>query len=144
MGRGKSKSLFKKILSNTWFVELTRKILKVKHNIKIDGLIKELGRECNADPSKDIRALKRLVEWMKWANIIKEEEEKIFLVEPTPSEEEAEGIVPLSTMLTVRELPSSFTIQLIVQVMKDMTKEDLIKIIKTIKEALKEVSELEE
>jgi len=140
-----AKNYLRNILSGTWFVELTQKILRVKQSIEEDELIKELGKESGADPAVDMKSLRRLIEWMKWANILKEEEGKLLLAveAPQPPLEEAIKVTPSLTLEKEKpKLPLS--IQILIQVTPETRKEQIKEIIKAVQEVLEENSETEE
>lgn len=65
-----AKNILKQILLNTWFGELTKKILKTTGHKKLKDLIKELGITAEADNKKDEKAIRRLIEWLEYAGIV--------------------------------------------------------------------------
>ena len=65
-----AKRKLRDILSKSWFGDITIKILNVVGGKDLDDLIKEIGKTAEADPDKDIKAIKRLVEWLEYAGII--------------------------------------------------------------------------
>jgi len=84
------------ILSNSWFGDVTIKILKIRNKIGLNDLMKELGKTAEADPNKDVKALKRLVEWLEYAGIIEIDENENVRLKKVISPQNVEEKLPSS------------------------------------------------
>ncbi len=137
-----AKNILKEILLETWFGNLTKQLLNIKE-ISLDDLISQLGKESFADPKKDKRTIERLIEWLKYAEIIevdknnkvklKEILEPIKNVKETPTE-----IIKEEKLNYKRRKEISINISFLIEINSQTNKEEIKKIIKTIKEAINE------
>ncbi|MCD6371832.1 MAG: hypothetical protein J7L39_03895 [Candidatus Aenigmarchaeota archaeon] len=139
-----AKGIIRKILLNTWFGNMTVRLLKVKE-LSLDELISELGKQAVADPKKDKKGVKRLIEWLKYAEIIDVDNNKVKLKKATqiPQKETKEEIEVSKIIPSEKEkLPESIGINVsfMIKIDPDTKKEEIIKTIKTIKDVLKELN----
>lgn len=72
-----AKNYLNQLILETWFGKLTKNYLTVKKIIEKEDLFKELGKNAKADREKDKKKIYRLIEWMRWVNLIEEEDNKI-------------------------------------------------------------------
>ena len=84
----RAKKILNKILANSWFGDLAIKILKVSGEKSADDLIKELGKEAEGDPEKDRKSIAKLIDWLKYAEIIEIGDEDIVRLKGNPQIEE--------------------------------------------------------
>jgi len=89
-----AKRKLRDILSKSWFGEITIKILKVLGEKHLNDLIKELGKTAEADPDKDVKAIKRLVKWLEYAEIIEIDENEIVHLKEVPTFQNVEEKLP--------------------------------------------------
>jgi len=89
-----AKNILKKVLSRSWFGELVIKILSVVKEKSLDEIIKELGKTAEANPEKDEKAIKRLVKWLKYAEIIDIDENNIVHIKDVPTSKKEEDLPP--------------------------------------------------
>jgi len=135
----KAKVILKNIFSNTWFGDFTKKFLEVKNSTTKDQLLKEIGIQCEADPIKDEKSLRRLIEWMIWTEILKEEKGKFSLISTKilPPKE----ITPTSKLANSEKIKieSPYSIQIVINIAPDTSKQELKNMIKIVKEALEDI-----
>lgn len=74
-----AKRILANVLRTSWFGELVLKSLKIKEEITLDDLTKLLGGEAHIDSKSDVSAIKRLFEWLEYAEIVELESDKIKL-----------------------------------------------------------------
>lgn len=74
-----TKSTLRNILDKSWFWNQTRQFLEVNDTTTRSELIQKLGLTCGADPEKHTRALDKLIEYMQFAELIKDTDGKISL-----------------------------------------------------------------
>ena len=80
-----AKIKLREILSKSWFGDITIKILKDNGGkIRLDDLVKKIGKKAEADPNKDVKAIKRLVKWLEYAGIVEIDENKIVRLKKIP------------------------------------------------------------
>ena len=138
----KAKEILRQILLKTWFGDLTVKLLRVKE-LSIDDLIAELGTEAMANSEKDKKKITRLIEWLKYTDILEIDEnnkvkiKKVEISQLPATEVEKHQINP------VREKESktaiNINVSLLIEVNSQTKKEDIVKIIKAIKNAIQEI-----
>ena len=134
-----AKRILRQMLLKTWFGNLTIGLLKIKE-LSIEGLISELGKEAMADPKKDRKSIERLIEWLKYAEIIEiSEDNKVNLKEAIPTIVKVEKPQIKSVIEKESKMTININLLFLVEVNSQTKKEDIIKIIKTIKNAIQEV-----
>jgi len=134
-----AKRILRQMLLKAWFGNLTIRLLKIKE-LSIEDLISELGKEAMADPKKDRKSIERLIEWLKYAEIIEiSEDNKVNLKEAIPTIVEVEKPQIKSVMEKESKMAININLLFLVEVNSQTKKEDIIKIIKTIKSAIQEV-----
>ncbi len=74
-----SKSLMKTIVLDSWFWEPTHQLLEMKESVIEQELLEKLGMHSGADPEKHVRALHVLIEYLKYADLVKEHDGKLVL-----------------------------------------------------------------
>jgi len=136
-----AKIVLRQLLLNTWFGNLTVKLLNVKE-VSVDELIAELGKEAMADPKRDKKSVTRLIEWLKYADILEiDENNKVKLKEaiqlPTTVEAEKQQIE--STIGKESKIAININVSFIIEVNSQTKKEDIVKTIRMIKDALQEI-----
>ncbi len=136
-----AKIVLRQLLINTWFGDLTVKLLNVKE-VSVDELIAELGKEATADPKRDKKGVTRLVEWLKYADILEIDEnnevrfkEAIQLPPAVKVEkQEIKSITEKESKIAI-----NINISFLIEVDPQTKKEDIIKLIKKIKDAIREI-----
>ncbi|WP_456330531.1 hypothetical protein [Archaeoglobus sp.] len=76
-----AKSILRDILIDSWFYNSVKKVLEVQKLADEETLTKRIGKDAHADPEKHYNSLKILIEYLKFAELIKEENGKYFLAE---------------------------------------------------------------
>ena len=79
-----AKEVLRKLLGASWFGYFTIKLLRDQKQIDFDSLVKKLGEECKADKKRDKSAIKRLIKWLEYAEIIEIDENKIVRLKKIP------------------------------------------------------------
>lgn len=67
-----TKSVIRKIVDKSWFWNTTRQFLEVNESANRSELVQKLGITCSADPQKHTRALDKLIEYLKYGDLIRE------------------------------------------------------------------------
>jgi hypothetical protein len=92
-----AKEILRNIVKESWFGSLTIKIIKIKGKVKKGELLSELGKEAGAHPVKDKKSIERLIEWMKYSELINIDENQNItlkiLQEIVETKEQRETIV---------------------------------------------------
>lgn len=83
-----AKMVLAMVLRTTWFGDLVLKSLKIKEELTLNGLVDVVGKEAHANLKSDLRAIKRLFEWLEYAGIIELEGDKVRLKADTIQEPE--------------------------------------------------------
>lgn len=136
-----AKNILRQLLLNTWFSNLTVKLLNVKET-SVKNLVAEIGREAMADPEKDKKSVNRLIEWLKYADILEiDENNKVKLkkdIQPPPRvEAEKQQIKPMVEKGS--KIAININVSFLIEVDSQTKKEDIVKIIKMIKDSLQEI-----
>ena len=138
----KAKEILRQILLKTWFGDLTVKLLRVKE-LSIDDLIVELGTEAMANPKKDKKKITRLIEWLKYADILEIDENNKVKIKKVKISQLPTREVEKQQIKLVREKESktaiNINVSLLIEVNSQTKKEDIVKIIKMIKNAIREI-----
>ncbi|HEC76410.1 MAG TPA: hypothetical protein ENI33_04020 [Thermoplasmatales archaeon] len=127
-----------------WFGKLVTKLLTISAEITVDDLIQELGVEAEADPEKDKKSVERLVEWLEYANVIEIDENKKvrpkqdLILAPEEMQETAIETTKKEEKQLQKIFKTEVSISFLVQVTPQTKKEEIKKIFKTIKEAIRE------
>ncbi len=137
-----AKEILRQRLLETWFGDLAVRLLRVK-DISIDDLTAELGKESMADPNKDKKKVTRLINWLKYADILEIDEnnkvkiKKVEISQLPTTEVEKQQIRPVRK----EESKTAININLsfLIEVNSQTKEEDVVKIIKTIKNAIQEI-----
>lgn len=87
------KNALRKVLDSSWFWNQTKQYLEINESATKEELRDKLGFICGADPQKHVRALDKLIEYMQFADLIKENDGR-FVISDTythapPSQEES-------------------------------------------------------
>jgi len=128
------------LLSKSWFGQITLKLLKINESTDKDTLIGLLGKENEADPRKHKKALERLVEWMTWAGLLREEDGTLFLaLRPERPSEGMREKMKTQEISPPRVESIEFQVHLVISMTPEMTKEKLKELLTIIKEAINEI-----
>jgi len=140
----KAKEILRNVLVKTWFFESVRNVLQMKEKVSINELTQKLGYDSGADSKIHNTPLKMLVEYLKYAEIIQEEDGKFSLANfdfPETKNEEASKSIeepkkdiknPSRRKIIVRdELTAGITIN--INIPADMDENKLDSIFKKIK-----------
>ncbi len=134
-----AKRVLAEVLRTTWFGDLVLKSLKIKEEPTLNELIEVVGKEAHVDLKSDLRAIKRLLEWLKYADIIESEGEKVRLKADTIQEPEHVERIEKSERV---EKSGEITINLSFLINIDLRttdEEDLKEIAKKIKGLIREI-----
>lgn len=86
-----TKATLRKSLQNSWFWNQTKQYLQIYKKANSGELIQKLGIECGADPQKHKGAISKLIEYMRNAELIKEDDGHFILtdidMQPSPISE---------------------------------------------------------
>jgi len=140
----KAKNVLRSVLLDCWFGKLVSKLLTISVEVTVDDLIQELGIEAEADPEKDKKSVERLVEWLEYANVIEmDENKKVTLKQDSIlAPEEVQETTIETTKKEEKQLQkiskAEISISFLVQVTPQTKKEEIEKIIKIIKEVIRE------
>lgn len=140
-----AKKILRNILINTWFGKLAFKLLNIKKECDINTFISELGKESAADPKKDKKAVKKLVEWLKYAEIIEiGEDNQVKLKVSKPTKEAEKEIVEMARKEEKAKSEEdisriSINITFLIQVNSQTKEDDIKKLIQTIKDIIQEI-----
>ena len=94
--------IIKEVISKSWFGDLVIKMLNITKEASLGNIISELGKTVEGDPKKDVKAIKRLVEWLKYAEIIEiDENEIVHLKEVSTSQNVEEKSPPAEKIESV-------------------------------------------
>jgi len=131
-----AKNLLRDIIKESWFGSLTIKIIKIREKIKKDELLSELGKEASAHPTKDKKSIERLIEWMKYVELINiDENQNITLKIPQEimeTKEQRETII--KEEITHEKIPIQIVFEIVVT--SQTSEEEIIEILKKIKRVL--------
>jgi hypothetical protein len=132
-----AKKILRDIVKESWFGNLTIKIIKIRGKIKKDELLSELGKEASAHPTKDKKSIERLIEWMEYCELINiDENQNITLKIPQEIVEtkEQRGIT-IKEEIIHEKLPIQIVFEIIVT--SQTSEEEIVEILKKIKRVLK-------
>jgi hypothetical protein len=82
-----AKKILRNLLMKTWFWSLVNNLLLVQNHRSEDEIIKNLGQEVGADPKKHIAALKILVEYLYYSELLKQDN-GMYMINEIPMERE--------------------------------------------------------
>lgn len=151
-----AKNYLNQLILETWFGKLTKYFLTVKKIVEKEDLFKELGKNARADREKDKKKIYRLIEWMRWVNLIEEEDNKISFSSKKISKNEKKMIditPPISKKIEeLKTLESLDMLQIklngktgllnnlkfIINITPELNQDDIKKMIKNLIAALKE------
>jgi len=68
-----AKSILRKLVSSSWFWQSTKQLLDIRGKIPKNDLISKFGVDSGADPKKHFPSLNILVEYLKYVELINEE-----------------------------------------------------------------------
>lgn len=149
-----TKSTLRKILDKSWFWIQTRQFLEVNETTGKAELVQKLGLMSGADPDKHTRALDKLIEYMRFAELIKEVDNKISLNISLPSESkdsptlqsqeqnsDKQSVTPVESHMPVSGLPN---ITLGIMITSDMTEDQIRKNVRTIIDEIKKIQSEEQ
>ena len=104
-----AKEILRQLLINSWFGLLTKQILSVKNKIKKRELTANLSAEAEGNLKKDEKAVAKLIEWLKYAEIIEiDDDDYVYLSEdPTSTKERAILPIPEETEDNLETLKKS-------------------------------------
>jgi len=89
-----AKQIIRDVFSESWFGDLVIKMLSIGKEVSLSDIVGELGKTVEGDPKRDEKAIKRLVEWLEYAGIIKVDENGIVhLIEAPILHEAEEGLL---------------------------------------------------
>jgi hypothetical protein len=132
-----AKEILRNIVKESWFGSLTIKIIKIRGKIMKYELLSELGKEASAHPTKDKKSIERLIEWMKYVELINiDENQNITLKIPQEimeTKEQRETII--KEEITHEKIPIQITFE--IAVTSQTSEEDIRKILLKIKKVLK-------
>lgn len=80
-----AKRIIRDVLSESWFGDLVIKMLSTGKKASLSNITSELGKTVEGDPKKDKKAIRRLVEWLEYAGIIKVDENEIVYLMEAPT-----------------------------------------------------------
>lgn len=69
-----AKSILRELILKSWFWESTRQLLEVRKKVSEKELLGKLGIDSRADPEKHLPSLKVIVEYLKYVELIREED----------------------------------------------------------------------
>lgn len=148
-----TKSTLRKILDNSWFWNQTKQFLEVNGTTTRSELVQKLGLMCGADPTKHTRAIDKLVEYMQFAELIKEEDGKISLNVSLSSENkntstpiivqnkneqsvDKQNVLSTEKLASIQNLPN---IALGIMITPDMSEEQIRKAVRTVIDEIKKI-----
>ena len=70
----KAKNILRELILKSWFWESTRQLLEVRKKVSEKELLGKLGIDSGADPKKHLPSLKVIVEYLKYVELICEED----------------------------------------------------------------------
>lgn len=74
-----AKSKIRTLVLRSWFWETTKNLLSIKSSISEDDLIQQLGREAGADPRIHTPSLRVLISYIRFADLLVEEDGMLTL-----------------------------------------------------------------
>jgi len=99
-----AKKVLRRLLEKTWFGDFAIKLLRVQKEIDLHSLARKVGEECEADKKLDKSAIKRLMKWLEYAEIIEiDENEKVHLKEVPISQNVEEKLSPEEKIESISE-----------------------------------------
>ncbi len=133
-----AKKVLAEVLRTTWFGDLVLESLKIKEELTLNELIKVLGKDAHVDLKSDLRAIKRLFEWLEYAGIIELKGDKVRSKADTIQEPDHVGKIEKSERV---EKASEIIINLsfLINIDPSTTKEDFKEIAKKIKGLIQEI-----
>jgi len=69
----KAKSILRELIIKCWFWESTKRLLKERKKVSEGELLSRLGIDSGADPKKHLPSLKVLLDYLKYVELIREE-----------------------------------------------------------------------
>lgn len=135
------KEMVGNFLLATWFGKIVNNMLTIKRELDINNLISELGRIAKADPKSDRKAIKRLLEWLQFGEVIEIGENGIVKLKRRARlkvEKPEEKLVIRKEEEIISPHKGKINILFVVEITPETKQEDIKKIIKAIKNGLKE------
>ena len=147
------KSILRSALINSWFYNSVKKVLEVQKFADIEILTKRVGKDAHADPEKHYNSLKILIEYLKFTELIGEEDGKYFLAAETKDVTEKPSGEKIQRETAVQpdqvDIPDTIpkvtpNILLGIMVTPEINEEDLRKTVRIVLDEIKRWSEKNE
>jgi len=99
----KAKQILRDILKDTWFFNSVNSLLRMKNKASLEVLVNKLGLDSGAKKGLHDNSLKILIGYLKYVELIREEEGEYLLSDSVQSTEHFEDVQPAGKTFTDRD-----------------------------------------
>jgi hypothetical protein len=132
-----AKKIIRKLFEKKWFFDYITRLLKLRGKMSEDDIINELGAKAGIERSSHyVRRLKRLLEWIKYAEIISESNDDNYELSQMLSDKEVKKSIEESERTKLISAPrietskeTEFPLVLAINITPETTKDELKKMI---------------